>query len=257
MSSGRSAQQPPLEDGDYSVDWTAPVDYDPEPLADPSRASLTEIADHYKTDKGTIRHNYTAVYEKYLEPLRSRPALHLLEIGVACGASLKAWSTYFRDASVIGVDVREDCLKLCRRFPRIEIRLCDARRQAQPERFDVIVDDGSHISADIVEIFRANWPSLKPGGLYFIEDLKCTHNPLYRRQLAMHAEPSRFARRHFMEFIDEELMRLDWRQTAVEYMHFYPELLVLKKSDRPAKEPLQRWKHRLFDRYRRLRAGLG
>lgn len=256
--SGRSTEsRAPLEDSAYSVDWTTPVDYDPEPLADPARASLTEIADHYKTDKGTIRHNYTPVYEKYLEPLRTRTGLRLLEVGVACGASLKAWSVYFRDASVIGVDIREECRELCRRFPKIEIRICDSRREAQPEPFDVIVDDGSHISADIVEMFRTNWPSLKPGGYYFIEDLKCTHNPLYPRQLAMQADAARFARRHFMQFVDEELMRLDWGESPVEFMHFYPELLVLKKTDHPGREPLQRWKYRLFDRYRRFRAGLG
>jgi len=257
MSSRGTESRAPLEDGAYSVDWTPPVDYDPEPLADPPRASLTEIADHYKTDKGTIRHGYTAIYEMYLEPLRTRQGLRLLEVGVACGASLKTWSVYFQDASIVGVDIREECRKLCRQFPKIEIRICDARREPQAGSFDVIVDDGSHISADIVEIFRTNWPSLKPGGYYFIEDLKCTHNPLYPRQLAQQAEPARFARRHFMEFVDDELMRLDWGQSAVEYMHFYPELLVLKKTDQPGSEPLQRWKHRLFDRYRRFRAAVG
>lgn len=249
-----TARRPPVDDGALSIDWTAPVDYDPQPLADYAQASLTEIADHFKTDKGTIRHNYTPLYEAYLEPLRAQPGVRLLEIGVACGASLKTWARYFADARVVGVDVREECRQLCARYPNVSIRICDARSCAQPEAFDVIIDDGSHVSADIVDIFRTNWPTLKPGGLYFIEDLKCTHNPLYPRQLAIQTDAARFARRHFMDFLDDELRRLDWGRSSVEYLHFYPELLVLRKAERPGVEPLQRLAHGLLERYRHLRA---
>jgi predicted O-methyltransferase YrrM len=219
-----------LPDRAYSLDATPPTDYEPPLAIDFASASLTAIADHYKTDKGSLKHHYTGVYESYLAPLRQRSRLRILEIGVACGASLKMWSKYFRDVLVVGVDVREECARLCRHHPSISIRIADARGCRQPETFDVIVDDGSHISADIVDIFRSNWPSLAPGGLYFIEDLKCTHNPLYPKQTAIKAEPGRFQRRHFIEFLDQELMRLDWRRSDVECLHFHPELAVIRKA---------------------------
>jgi cyclopropane fatty-acyl-phospholipid synthase-like methyltransferase len=221
-----------LADRAWSLDATPPADYDPPRPIDYASASLTGIADHFKTDKGSIKHRYTEVYERYLAPLRARTGVRLLEIGVACGASLKMWSKYFRDAVVVGVDLREGCAGLCRGYPAISIRIADARAARQPESFDVIIDDGSHISADIVDIFRVNWPSLVPGGLYFIEDLKCTHNPLYPRQTAIRAAPERFERRHFVEFIDRQLVEMDWGRGEVESLHFHRELAVLRKAQR-------------------------
>jgi cyclopropane fatty-acyl-phospholipid synthase-like methyltransferase len=216
----------------WSLDATPPADYEPPHPIDYANASLTEIADHFKTDKGSIKHRYTEVYERYLAPLRRRAGVALLEIGVACGASLKMWSKYFSDARVVGVDVRDGCAGLCRNYPGISIRIADARALRQPESFDVVIDDGSHISADIVDIYRTNWPSLVPGGVYFIEDLKCTHNPLYPKQTAMRAAPERFERRHFVEFINRLLVEMDWGRGEVESLHFLRELAMIRKAGR-------------------------
>jgi hypothetical protein len=220
---------PGLPDRAYSRDSTPPQDYEPAQAIDYARATLTEIADHFKTDKGSIKHRYTETYERYLAPLRTRPGMRLLEIGVACGSSLKTWARYFADAQVIGVDVREPCRGLCQGYANISIRIGDATRSAQPGRFDVIIDDGSHISADIVDMFRINWPSVAPGGLYIIEDLKCTHSAQYPMRTAIRADPERFRREHFIGFLDEELRRMDWRQSDVAFMHFYTELVFIGK----------------------------
>jgi cyclopropane fatty-acyl-phospholipid synthase-like methyltransferase len=221
-----------LADRAWSLDATPPADYEPQQAIDYARASLTEIADHFKTDKGSIKHRYTEVYERYLAPLRERPGVRLLEVGVACGASLKMWSRYFRDVRVVGVDLRAACARLCRNYPNISIRIGDATQAAQPESFDVVIDDGSHISADIVDIFRVNWPALVPGGLYFIEDLKCTHNPLYPKQTAIRAAAERFERRHFIDFVDRLLVDMDWGRGEIESLHFHRELAVLTKAAR-------------------------
>ena len=37
--------------------------------------------------------------------------------------------------------------------------------------FDVIIDDGGHLNCEIYTTLEKLWPTLKPGGLYFIEDL--------------------------------------------------------------------------------------
>ena len=51
--------------------------------------------DHYAlkhgTDKSSIHHNYTAVYEKYFRPIKE-DKVKVLEIGVLYGASLKMWN---------------------------------------------------------------------------------------------------------------------------------------------------------------------
>lgn len=221
---------PAAADRAYSLDTTAPVDYEPSTHLDYGKASLTEIADHFKTDKGSIKHNYTAVYDRYFGPLRLQPGLRLMEIGVACGSSLKMWSKYFSDARILGVDIRPDCANLCRLYPNVKILIQNATHGPVPGVFDIIIDDGSHVSADIVDAFRHNWPSLRPGGLYVIEDLKCTHNAQYRSLLPFDIPAERFDRQHFMELIDRCLVEMDWRRSDIEFIHFYKEMAVLKKQ---------------------------
>ena len=58
-----------------SLTITQPHDYEPGPP--PDGASLTDLADWYKTDKGRIKHNYTQVYDRYFAPLREQ-AIDLL-----------------------------------------------------------------------------------------------------------------------------------------------------------------------------------
>lgn len=214
----------------YSLDTTPPVDYEPDTPIDYAKASLTELADHYKTDKGNIKHLYTEVYEKYFAALRHQPGLKLMEIGVACGSSLKTWARYFSDAKITGIDIRQECQQLCRNYPNIEIRIANAAQEALGKDWDIIIDDGSHVSADIVEAFSHNWDTLKPGGLYVIEDLKCTHNPEYPKLLPFSIPAERFNRAHFLILINNLLVRMDWRQGDVEFIHFYREMAVIKKK---------------------------
>jgi hypothetical protein len=220
---------------EYSRSDMIPTDYVPPSNIDLEAASLTEIADHFQTDKGSLKHNFTAIYEMYLNPLRDKPNLVIGEIGVASGASLKMWEAYFRSAKIIGMDVNPLCLRVCQNEPDIEVRIVDTRQRPQPEQFDVMIDDGSHISMDIVDNFECNWPSIKPGGYYFIEDTKCTHNfrhaaGLIYRGLMNPARLHRAFRRHFMRFMDRNLRDMDCGRSNWAYCHVYRELCVIRKA---------------------------
>jgi hypothetical protein len=160
-----------------SLDRTPPQDYDP-PGALRWDAGLTEIADYFGSDKGSLKHNYTPHYERLLGHLRQEP-INLLEIGVACGASLKMWSRFFPYAKIKGVDIRPECQALCGGYPNVEIYIADATKEAVPGQYDVVIDDGSHLPGHIVKSFKLYWPLVKAGGWYFIEDLRCTHSPGY------------------------------------------------------------------------------
>lgn len=41
--------------------------------------------------------------------------------------------------------------------------------------FDIIIDDGSHVSSDIIRTFALYFPKLKSGGTYIIEDLHASY----------------------------------------------------------------------------------
>lgn len=217
-------------DRKYSLDTTPPEEYFPPNSIDFAAATLTEIADHFKTDKGSIKHLYTEVYSRYLETYRDN-APKLLEIGVACGSSLKTWSAYLgKRSSIVGVDIREECGALCRTVPNITILIADAAEYSSSEVFDVIVDDGSHVSKDIVLSWKNLWPKVRPGGFYFVEDMRCTHDDGYRRNFTFPKADADFDRRHVMNWLDEQMRALDYSNSDVEFIHVYRQLIVMRKK---------------------------
>jgi hypothetical protein len=104
----------------------------------------------------------------------------VVELGIAEGASLLAWSRIFPAASVIGVDRRWPAS-----LPAVLARLGLENRvqlvqgdHSEPSGFvseipdgvDLIVDDGSHLLEPTRRCFAALFPKLRPGGWYAIED---------------------------------------------------------------------------------------
>lgn len=153
-----------------------------------STLTLTDLANIYRSDKGDLwytRHGYTHVYERYFGPLRHQP-LTLLEIGLrfhpfyrvqsAQSPSLQMWLDYFPHACVCGFDINEFSDM---GSPRVRIFRGDqgnvddlARVTAEIPAIDIIVDDGSHASYHQRVSLTTLLPSVKPGGLYIIEDLQ-------------------------------------------------------------------------------------
>jgi methyltransferase family protein len=221
------ARQAPLPS--YSLDTIAPTDYEPQAPLDYGSATLGQIADHFKTDKGSIKHRYTDTYERYLLPWRGK-RVDLLEIGVACGASLKTWACWLGgEARVTGIDIRPACAKLCSGYPAVRIVIADATSWQAEGDYDVIVDDGSHVSLEIVKAFRNLWPRVRRGGYYVIEDLRCTHDPDYARNFTFPMSPDAFRREHLMAWLDQLLRRMDYLASDIEFMHAYPQMLIMRK----------------------------
>jgi hypothetical protein len=207
-----------------SLDKTPPADYEPAGEL-PDQASLTALADFYGSDKGTLKHNYTHVYESHLSGMRNKP-VNLLEVGVACGASLKMWSLYFPYGKITGVDIRPECADLCKGYPDISIKIADATKERMFGDWDVIIDDGSHMPGHIVKTFLLNWPWLKSGGLYFVEDLRCTYHPGYVVRFPVEEEDR--DRGKFTKLVDELMRRCD-AGGDVKAIHYTPQMLVVEK----------------------------
>ena len=144
---------------------------------------LDALATGHGTDKGFsvgLSHGYVRVYGPALARFRDQP-IKLLEIGLAIARdgktcpSLAMWSDWLRQADVLGVDIQDYSSFT---HPRCRTRVVDqADRDAmlalakEEGPFDVVIDDGAHLSDAQQTSFFALFPALKPGGLYFIEDL--------------------------------------------------------------------------------------
>lgn len=148
------------------------------------RKDLNALALHYGTDKWG-RHYYTQHYQALLGHLRMRP-LRMLEIGVggykdprAGGGSLRMWKRFFPKAHISALDLYD---KSWWAEPRIRIHqgsqtdthvLDRIVREDGP--FDVIIDDGSHVSAHIITTFEHLFPTLQEGGYYIVEDTQTSY----------------------------------------------------------------------------------
>ena len=136
----------------------------------PNQKSLTEIGIGYGTDKATY-HNFTNFYEKRLNTLRNKK-INLLEIGFLNGGSIKTWLDFFPNAEIYCIDIIDVDFKHDR-FNFIKISQDDDRLSNFYENdfFDIIIDDGSHITSHQLKSLKLLWEKLKYGGLYILEDL--------------------------------------------------------------------------------------
>ena len=131
------------------------------------------------SDKWT---HYLGVYNRLLNEYRDQ-AINLLEIGVFNGGSLEIWHDYFANAQhIVGCDIDEKCRDIQFAGDNIDLIIGDVKSDTtlaavtaiSPE-YDIIIDDGSHRSSDIITAFVKLFPLLKTGGIFIIEDLHCSY----------------------------------------------------------------------------------
>jgi demethylmacrocin O-methyltransferase len=147
---------------------------------------LSELAAQFGSDKWGGRW-YTPHYQRHFEPYRELP-VKVLEIGIggydavdAGGESLRMWKHYFRRGLIYGLDIftktgiEESRLRVVEGDQGDAEFLDSMARQLGP--FDIIIDDGSHMSHHIITSFNALFPHVRPGGVYVVEDLATAYWP--------------------------------------------------------------------------------
>ena len=143
--------------------------------------TLREI---YKNHSGKVSDKwdiYLDTYEQKLSALKKSP-IKLFEIGVLNGGSLQIFSQYFENAELIlGCDIDKNCQKLKYTENNIKLIVGDVNSDEISNQiikngdFDIIIDDGSHTSKDIVTSFCKYFKHLKYDGIYIVEDLHASY----------------------------------------------------------------------------------
>jgi glycosyltransferase involved in cell wall biosynthesis len=146
---------------------------------------MSTLRQIYRQHKGKLTDkwvSYLREYHRLFSPYRHLPVC-LLEIGVQNGGSLEVWGSYFPNAKLIlGCDINPACAKLTYAHNQVVVLVGDINTdQTEAEicryssTFDLIIDDGSHTSSDIIKSFARYFPRLRQGGLYVVEDLHCSY----------------------------------------------------------------------------------
>jgi 8-demethyl-8-alpha-L-rhamnosyltetracenomycin-C 2'-O-methyltransferase len=152
--------------------------------------NLTELFNKYHSDKGSLfeAHQYAKDYEQLIDTNIE----NLLEIGIGadwsrpdwkdplgnCG-SIRGWLEYLPNTTIYGFDIK-DCSPDLKEKSQFKMLMGDQSKIEDLNKLkdsipdcDVIIDDGTHISAHQIMTFSTLWGKVKPGGYYFIEDIHC------------------------------------------------------------------------------------
>lgn len=167
------------------------------------------------------------------------------------------WGKYFPQAeAIVGCDINQKCAALTYEDPRMhvvvgDINSADTRNviAARVPHLDIVIDDGSHISRDIIATFRHFYPMLKSGGVYLVEDLHCSYWSAFQGGLWRKDSPI-----EFFKLLADIVNRQSWgvemepadripltrgdrrsRITVSDYLsiegvHFYNSLCVITKG---------------------------
>lgn len=138
------------------------------------KESLDAIGRRFSTDKSSGAHDFLRHYDVLFDGLRESPVV-VLEFGVLTGQSLRTWSEYFPNGTIIGADINPD-VRQHEGGNRI-IEIADQSDVSELVRlafkygpFDIIIDDASHMWNHQIVTLQYMYSHVKPGGFYVIED---------------------------------------------------------------------------------------
>ena len=161
---------------------------------DTKTLDMDELFNYYGSDK--TKNGYANVYHALFKNLKKKE-INFLEIGIGTmmqnapssmvgwalpgykpGGSLRAWRDYFINGKIYGADIQLDTQF---KEERIETFLCNSTIKTEVEKtfgdnrtgmkFDIIIDDGSHLDEHQLKTIINLFPRVNPGGYYIIEDV--------------------------------------------------------------------------------------
>ena len=206
---------------------------------------LTEIGDKYGTQKNThVTHGHTllALYEPIFERFRRYQGqrIHILEIGVLNGASLKTWREYFINANIFGFDINPE--SIYKDGTRIEIQIGNQNSLTDLHKvtdraggyFDIIIDDGSHVNKYTLKSFEFLWPHLNSGGIYIIEDTICTYDKVDLAWPGMNRNRENMNpnnnRGDIDKFLLNHIKEMDFDKSGIFSIQIYRNVIILQKA---------------------------
>lgn len=209
---------------------------------------LKELGQKYKTDKVDKHHiyngmSYCDIYERYLSKNRLQ-VKKFVEIGIRNGCSLRMWKEYFPNAHIYGIDIDPRCKQF--EEDRITCFIGDQNNEdfllkikEEIGDYDVLLDDGSHITEHQIKTFNILYENCKEKGFYIIEDLRNSYEEILNHHNVRgiwpgmkYNEPNdslKNFRNRFVDFRESKIKDLDFhRANKLFSIHSYPMILIFE-----------------------------
>ncbi len=135
---------------------------------------LSYLFEHFSSLRQ--EHGYEDAYQENLKEIKNRN-IDILEIGTAKGDGLASFYFYFPNSILIGVD--NNPFRIRYKSKRIRTIYSDISSKKVisnltnhlSKKFDLIIEDCSHLLVDQIICFVENFKNLKENGIYVVEDL--------------------------------------------------------------------------------------
>jgi len=158
------------------------------------------------------------------------------------GHSLRMWKHYFRKSKIVSIDIYDKSPQEEKRIKiykgsQIDNKILDEIYN-DCGKFDIIIDDGSHINEHVIYTFNYLLPKLKKGGIYVIEDTQTSYWPDFGGGLKEKNDKSTIYG-YFKNLIDglnyKEYLLPGYKPTYFDLnivsIHFYHNLIFIYKND--------------------------
>ena len=216
----------------------------------PVPKNFTEIATQYlrdgevlyaqtATSLGSIpdkvtSHSYQTMYGTFLLPYyHQKPNMKMLEIGLGCtmdsgpGPSVGLYKKLLPEAELWEAEQDTSCVEKHMTTGKLEgvnvvtgdqqdDAVLDGWIEKSGGNFDVVIDDGGHQNCQIWHTFLKLWPQVKPGGLYFFEDLQLSTGVDYGEKNTATCDSSLSVKDKLQHFLDD-LMYIKQKSYRSEY----------------------------------------
>ena len=146
---------------------------------------LCEIGIKYNSDRtphnpNRHRHAYSGIYHFLFHGIRNNE-LNVAEIGIYKNDGMKMFRDYFKNANLYGYELLQNHIDNAEKdnlyntkYFRMEVNDPSSIKSGLekcPDKFDIIIDDSSHIFEHQINIIFNSYQYLKKGGYLIIEDI--------------------------------------------------------------------------------------
>lgn len=213
-----------------------------------------KFEEHYIENSSKHR-DYFEIYDSIFANVDRFGEYNILEIGVDIGSGVRALSSYFPNSKITGLDINPECTK--HKTDKIEIIIgsqvdSSVLEELANRKFDLIIDDGSHMNNHVSNTFFSLFQSLSSQkiGIYIIEDVHTSYWSYYgggyqRKDSTVENFKNLIDHMHLWCIRDPvichtppypgALIDNTYFEKWIKFIQFYENIIVVKKRDTPAR----------------------
>jgi SAM-dependent methyltransferase len=151
-------------------------------------SNLCVLGMKYPTDKcpnnkerALHKHAYTPYYDMLFSSMRYNNNLLLAEIGIYHNMSMMCWRKYFPHATLYGLEWSNAYIQKAitddlyfTHYVNVDVTnksSVEGAFQGINKKFDIIIEDSTHVFEDQIRVIESVYDYMKPGGILIIEDI--------------------------------------------------------------------------------------